>query len=152
MSRWIMILFLLFPFSASASENCVGQFGGICRDACAPGEEAAEGAFIDCTDKQDCCVLRSSAAKPDATASSPVLIIIEGSSFAPASITVKAGTEVIWKNKDSAPHTVTADDGSFDSGSMGQGDEFRKKLVKPGTLSYSCDIHAYMSGKIVVTP
>lgn len=152
MTRWIMIMFLLFPLSASASENCATQFGGICRDACAAGETPAEGAFIDCGDKQDCCVGRSSPAKAGTPASSPAVIVIEGSSFNPASITVKAGTEVIWKNKDSSPHTVTADDGSFDSGSLNQGEEFRRKLVKTGTLSYSCDIHAYMSGKIVVTP
>lgn len=150
--NWIILLFLLFPLAAFGSENCSIQFNGICRDSCAAAEEAAEGAFIDCADKQDCCVLRKATAKTEAAAAGAVVIIIEGSSFTPASVTVKAGTEVIWKNRDAAPHTVTADDGSFDSGSLGQGEEFKKKLTKPGTLSYSCDIHGYMSGKIVITP
>lgn len=79
-----------------------------------------------------------------------VVVVIEGSSFSPPVITIKAGTEVVWKNKDASPHTITADDGSFDSGSMSQGGEFRRRFMAPGTVSYSCDIHAYMSGKVEV--
>jgi plastocyanin len=83
-------------------------------------------------------------------AESPVVVTIEGSSFSPEVAIVKAGGEVIWKNKDNAPHTITADDGSFDSGTLAQGSEYRRKFTTPGTVKYSCDIHAYMSGKIEV--
>jgi hypothetical protein len=48
-------LLLLFSSTVFAGEEC-SMVGGICRDACAADEEAAVGAFLDCTDKQECCV------------------------------------------------------------------------------------------------
>ncbi|MBI5103330.1 MAG: cupredoxin domain-containing protein [Nitrospirae bacterium] len=82
--------------------------------------------------------------------SSAAMVAIEGSAFSPAMITVKAGQEVVWKNKDAAAHTVTANDGSFDSGTLNQGDEFKRTFTSPGTIKYSCDNHAWMSGTIEV--
>ena len=81
---------------------------------------------------------------------SAVLVTIEGSSFSPEVVTIKAGGEVVWKNKDAATHTVTADDGSFDSGALNQGDEFKQMFPSAGTITYSCDNHAWMKGKIEV--
>ena len=45
-------------------------------------------------------------------------------SFSPATITVAAGATVTWTNQDAASHTVTADDGSFDSKAIGNGASF----------------------------
>ena len=92
------------------------------------------------------------ATKADAVETSGALVVIEGSAFSPATVSVKTGGEVVWKNKDAAPHTITADDGSFDSGSMSQGTEYRRRFDTPGTFSYSCDIHPYMTGKVEVLP
>jgi plastocyanin len=89
-------------------------------------------------------------AAEEGTGPSVVVVTIEGSAFSPEVAVVKAGTEVVWKNKDSSPHTVTADDGSFSSGSLSQGEEFRRKFTTPGTFTYSCEVHAYMSGKVEV--
>ncbi|TAN39729.1 MAG: hypothetical protein EPN25_10535 [Nitrospirae bacterium] len=80
----------------------------------------------------------------------PVIVVIEGSAFSPEVASVKVGGEVVWKNKDASSHSITADDESFDSGSLNQGDEYRRKFTKAGTVKYSCGIHAYMSGKIEV--
>ncbi len=76
MMKWILLLVLALPVSSFASENCAEQYKGTCRDSCAKDETAAEGAFIDCTEKQDCCVPGASrekdlpppedAGKPDA--------------------------------------------------------------------------------------
>lgn len=52
--RWLW-LFLLIPALASAGENC-SMLGGTCKEVCAAHEEVAKGAFLDCTDRQDCCV------------------------------------------------------------------------------------------------
>lgn len=72
--------------------------------------------------------------------------------FDPASITVKAGTSVTWTNTGSATHTVTADDASFDSGSLASGATFSQTFAKAGTYAYHCKIHASMKGTVVVTP
>ena len=70
--RWFFIL-VCFPvltfFSVPAwgSENCVTQFNGTCRDTCGPTEEAADGAFIDCAEKQECCIVRVVPHKPVST-------------------------------------------------------------------------------------
>lgn len=79
-----------------------------------------------------------------------VVVTIEGSSFSPEVAVIKAGGEVVWKNKDAAVHTVTANDGSFDSGSLSQGDEYRRKFPSAGVFKYSCDNHAWMGARIEV--
>lgn len=56
--KWLLVL-VLFPSLAFASENCDTQYNGVCRNVCSSGEEAAEGAFIDCTEKQECCVAKA---------------------------------------------------------------------------------------------
>jgi plastocyanin len=77
-------------------------------------------------------------------------------SFAPESLTVKAGTTVVWMSEASAPHTVTADDGSFDSGTIRRGDSFSYTFAEPGEYPYYCTFHGNaggggMAGTIVVT-
>jgi plastocyanin len=81
---------------------------------------------------------------------SPVVVTIDGSAFSPEVAIVKVGGEVVWKNKDAAVHTVTANDGSFDSGSLAQGAEYKRKFTKAGTIKYSCDNHAWMGASIEV--
>lgn len=56
--KWLLV-FVLVPSLAFASENCATQYSGVCRDVCASEEEPAEGAFIDCTEKQECCVVKA---------------------------------------------------------------------------------------------
>ncbi len=70
--------------------------------------------------------------------------------FTPATLSVKVGTTVKWTNQDSAAHTVTADDGSFDSGQMSQNQTFSFTFSKAGTFSYKCSNHPNMLGKVIV--
>jgi hypothetical protein len=56
--KWLLV-FVLFPTLAFASENCATQYNGVCKEVCASAEEPAEGAFIDCGEKQECCVARA---------------------------------------------------------------------------------------------
>jgi len=79
-------------------------------------------------------------------------VAISGFAFAPASITVKVGTTITWTNHDSAPHTVTADDGSFTSGSLATGATFSQTFAKAGTYPYHCNFHSSMKGAVTVTP
>jgi plastocyanin len=70
-------------------------------------------------------------------------------------IRVPVGTEVEWTNQGRNPHTVTADDGSFDSGLMLAGDEFSWTFDAPGVYRYYCIYHGLpggigMAGMVVV--
>jgi plastocyanin len=75
-------------------------------------------------------------------------VAITGFAFAPATLRVHAGTEITWTNQDPAPHTVTAEDGSFDSGQLDQGATFSATVE--GAVTYVCQIHPTMRGSIEV--
>lgn len=52
-----LTILIVLPSLAVGSENCA-MMGGQCRDICKPDEEILEGAFIDCGEKQECCVYK----------------------------------------------------------------------------------------------
>ena len=96
-----------------------------------------------------------SGAATTTTASAPVAtntVAIKGFAFAPASITVKAGTTVTWTNQDQDAHTVTATNGSFGSQALDTGARYTFTFTKPGTYDYLCTIHPFMTATVVVTP
>jgi beta-lactam-binding protein with PASTA domain len=70
--------------------------------------------------------------------------------FDPASITVNAGDTVTWVNEDTTAHTIVADDGSFDSGSVAPGESFQFTFAAAGAVPYHCGIHPSMTGAVVV--
>jgi plastocyanin len=76
---------------------------------------------------------------------------IDNFAFAPATLTVPAGSTVTWTNKDEEPHTVVANDGSFHSPGMGSQATFSYTFTKAGTFDYVCSIHPYMHATVVVT-
>jgi plastocyanin len=77
-------------------------------------------------------------------------VVIENFSFAPATLTVKAGTKVTWINRDDVPHTVNENDKRFKSGPMDTDDQFSYTFRDPGTFSYFCALHPKMTGQIIV--
>ncbi|MBI2042248.1 MAG: cupredoxin family copper-binding protein [Candidatus Nealsonbacteria bacterium] len=77
------------------------------------------------------------------------IILIKNFAFNPAKITIKMGTEVVWRNEDSVPHTVTAE-GIFDSRILQNGESFGYKFDSPGTFDYICAIHPNMKAQIIV--
>ena len=79
-----------------------------------------------------------------------VEVMISNLSFQPASITVGRGSTIVWRNQDTVAHTVTAEDGSFDSGTIVAGDMFVQKFDKVKTYTYSCGIYPEMKGTIIV--
>jgi len=76
---------------------------------------------------------------------------IAGFAFAPDSRSVKVGDSVTWTNQDGATHTVTADDGAFDSGNLAGGKSFSFTFDEAGTFAYHCNIHRRMTGTVTVT-
>ena len=63
---------------------------------------------------------------------------------------VTVGTTVEWTNRDPLPHTVTAVNGSFNSGLIQPGKTFRHTFTKPGTYNVYCMPHPFMKGTIIV--
>jgi plastocyanin len=79
-----------------------------------------------------------------------VTIKIKNFAFAPPTLTVKVGTRVTWINEDGTAHTATADQGSFDTGTLNQGQSMTIQFNKPGTFTYHCSFHAFMTAAIKV--
>jgi len=77
---------------------------------------------------------------------------IDNFSFAPATLTVAAGTTVTWTNRDDIPHTVvsTDDPKTVKSKVLDTDEKFSFTFSKPGTFAYFCSIHPKMTGKVIV--
>lgn len=75
-------------------------------------------------------------------------ISIGSNSFSPADVTVMQTGSLLWVNKDSQVHTVTADDGSFDSGDIQPGSSFGLAFTKIGPHPYHCKYHAEQTGLV----
>jgi plastocyanin len=71
-------------------------------------------------------------------------------SYEPDPVVVQVGGKVTWQNQDSAPHTATADDGSFDTGTIEQGKIGSATFKEAGTFTYFCEIHPTMHGTVEV--
>jgi plastocyanin len=75
---------------------------------------------------------------------------IKNYSFSPSTLTVKVGDSVTWTNNDSVGHSATADDNSFDTGVLQQGQSGSVTFKKVGTYTYHCSVHPNMKATIVV--
>ncbi len=78
-------------------------------------------------------------------------VAIRDFSFNPPTLEIPAGASVNWTNLDTAAHTVTSDDGAFDSGNVGTNESFSYRFDTPGTYAYHCNYHPSMTGTITVT-
>ena len=70
--------------------------------------------------------------------------------FAPPDAAIEPGSTITWTNNGALPHTVTADDGSFDSGMLNPGDSYTVAFDGQGTVTYFCAIHPEMRGSVTV--
>ena len=77
------------------------------------------------------------------------VVVMDGVSYAPATLTVKRGDVVVWRNRDPFPHTVTAK-GAFDSGEIAAGKEWKLSPRQPGVYRYLCTLHPNMTGTLTV--
>jgi plastocyanin len=85
-----------------------------------------------------------------AAATSAATVKIDNFAFAPATLTVTAGTTVTWKNEDDSPHRIGDKNGTFKSAALDTDDTFSHTFTVPGEYAYICTIHPYMAGKIIV--
>lgn len=91
---------------------------------------------------------------PAAATTSPVAsdsVTIHNFAFGPQIVTIKVGTTVHWTNRDTEAHTVTSDTGAFNSPVLQPGATYAHTFTKPGTYSYHCTIHPFMTAKVVVS-
>ena len=81
----------------------------------------------------------------------PGHVEIANFTFAPATLTVAAGSPVSFVNHDDAPHRIASADRAFaPSSALDAGETFTVRLTRPGTYRYFCTIHPQMQGRIVV--
>lgn len=79
-------------------------------------------------------------------------ITIDNLAYSPQALSVPVGTQVVWSNNDSTPHTVTSPNGTpLNSGTLSPGRNYRYTFTQPGTYTYTCTIHPSMTGTITVT-
>ncbi len=84
--------------------------------------------------------------------SSSATITIANFAFSPSSMTIKAGQSVAWHNSDTTTHTATSDSGAFDTGSIPPGSTSSAVTMStPGTFTYHCSIHPFMTASLTVT-
>jgi plastocyanin len=87
-------------------------------------------------------------------ASTPVAtdaVSITNFAFSPATVTVTAGSTVVWTNNDSVQHDITFDGGGIASSVLNQNDTFSHTFPTAGTYRYICSIHPFMHGTVIVT-
>jgi len=75
-------------------------------------------------------------------------VTIQNSAFTPSEVTVMVSGSILWVNSDETVHTVTAEDGSFDSGDMQPGATFGVTFNTVGPHRYHCKYHAEMTGVV----
>jgi len=68
-----------------------------------------------------------------------------------ADLSASSGQSIMWTNAGAQAHTITADDASFDSGTIDPGGTFSFSPSIPGTYAYHCTPHPWMKGTITVT-
>lgn len=80
------------------------------------------------------------------------VIHVANLAFGEPALHVRAGTRVRWVNDDQVQHTVTAEDGSFDSGLIEPGRSYERVFERPGEYGYHCAPHPFMRARVIVEP
>lgn len=85
------------------------------------------------------------------TSTKPIAVNIQDFVFAPKTLTVAAGTRVVWTNRDEEPHVVVSAGNQFTpSKALDTNDSYTVTFDHAGTYTYYCAIHPMMVGTIIV--
>ena len=123
--------------------DAIGNTTGVQNSMSIPGKEPAEST----TPAEDNAPAQSNPPAPDNTT---VTVDIHDRTFDPAQLEVAQGTTVTWTNGDTEAHTVTADNGLFDSGVIEPGQYYSAWLGGSGTVPYHSETHPDIKGSVVV--
>jgi plastocyanin len=91
-----------------------------------------------------------SAPRGVARKASSTSVTVQDFSFTPSSVTINVGDTVTWHNSGQAPHNASADDGSFRTPDLNNGQSASHTFSSAGTFSYICTIHPNMHGTVRV--
>lgn len=94
------------------------------------------------------CGGSDSGSKPAAGEAGGKTVTISNFQFAPDTLQAKVGDTITVQNKDSAEHTVTATDMSFDTGRFASGTK-TFTVTKAGRIEYACIVHPFMDHKFI---
>jgi len=146
------------PGNVSATYSFVAKYAGIFEFVCTYHAEVGMIGYL--------VVLPNLAFSPSAPAGQPTtspgatkISVVLGAGtntsskgYLPDVVTVVIGVNntVTWANDDSAPHTVTADDGSFNSDNLAPNATFSFTFTAVGTYKYHCAYHPWMTGTVIV--
>ncbi len=84
-------------------------------------------------------------------AAASALVSVGDNFFSPRTVSIAVGDTVTWRNDGQAPHSATADNGSFDTGVFNAGQSRSHTFSSAGTFSYFCTVHgAAQSGTVRV--
>jgi plastocyanin len=79
-----------------------------------------------------------------------VTAVVQDFMFRPGRLEVAAGTTIVWTNGGQVVHTVSARDGSFDSGPIEPGERRAITFSRAGSFPFRCTPHPFMTGIVVV--
>lgn len=85
------------------------------------------------------------------TTGDTVRVAIRGLAFVGDTVRIRAGQVVLWENADPVAHTIAADDKSWKSAFINQGQDFARRFAAPGTYAYHCEPHPHMKGVVIVS-
>jgi plastocyanin len=122
----------------------------VAEEAEEAGEEAGETAEEAGEEAEEAGEEAESESAPSGEAAKSEKVQIVEFSYEPDPVVVQVGGKVIWQNEDAAPHTATADDGSFDTGTIEKGKIGSATFKEAGTFTYFCEIHPTMHGTVEV--
>lgn len=135
--------------SSDDSDSVDSAAGGAGADTTAADSGTRGGIYGDTgTDAPADTTADTAAAAPD---TGDGAVSVANFAFSPDDVSVAAGTTVTWTNDDGVAHRVKANDDSFESEDLAQGDTFEHTFDAAGTFDYICAIHPDMTGTITVT-
>jgi plastocyanin len=94
----------------------------------------------------------TTAPAPSGAAAAPdgPVIVMQNLAYGNTTLEVERGTTVTWANRDQVQHTVTSDNGNFDSGMINGGASWSYTFNEAGTFPYHCTPHPFMQARIIV--
>lgn len=146
------------PGNVTATYAFVAKYAGIYEFVCTYHAQVGMIGYLVVLPNEAYSGTTTTSSTATATGSAIAISIVPGAlnppnkGYSPDNVTVVIGVNntVTWTNNDSSIHTVTANDGSFESGYLNPGDSFTHVFGTPGIFEYHCQLHPWMIGYVRV--